>query len=235
MQRLFAKRSYELEHLDTGDYTAEEYEGCLSELRRINRWLGDERALRRSLIAEWRRTKPFEFSALDVGAGSGELLREAARAAQEMKARARFVGVELNARAAQSIAEESRAFDEISALRGDAFRLPFGDASFDYVFCSLFLHHFREHEIIKLLREFARVARRKIFIIDLRRSAVAYFLYTTLARILLHNRLVREDGALSIRRSFRADELRDLARQAELKEINVRPSFPFRLILEAKR
>jgi len=109
----------------------------------------------------------------------------------------------LNARSARSIAEESREFEEINALRGDAFRLPFADESFDYVMCSLFTHHFRDDNVVKLLREFARVARRKIFVIDLHRHALAYFLYTTLGRIILHNRLTREDGALSILRSFR--------------------------------
>jgi hypothetical protein len=37
----FRERSLELEHLDKGDYTAEEYEGCIVELQRVNRWLGD--------------------------------------------------------------------------------------------------------------------------------------------------------------------------------------------------
>jgi hypothetical protein len=32
--------------LDKGDYTAEEYEGCISELQLVNRWLGDASALR---------------------------------------------------------------------------------------------------------------------------------------------------------------------------------------------
>ena len=48
----FQKRSHELEHLDKGDYTPEEYEGCLVELRRINAWLGDTRALSQTLLAE---------------------------------------------------------------------------------------------------------------------------------------------------------------------------------------
>ena len=41
----FRQRSLELEHLDKGDYTAEEYEGCIVELQRVNRWLGDASAL----------------------------------------------------------------------------------------------------------------------------------------------------------------------------------------------
>ncbi|HEY9282095.1 MAG TPA: hypothetical protein VIP46_01455, partial [Pyrinomonadaceae bacterium] len=71
----FRERSYEPERLDTGDYTAREYEACLVELRRVNRWLGDAHALKRSLVPELRRAGVKEFSLLDVGAGSGELLR----------------------------------------------------------------------------------------------------------------------------------------------------------------
>src|SRR5215218_9046719 len=80
---IFRQRSYELEHLDKGDYTPEEYEGCLAELRRINRVLGDARALRRSLLAEVEREGLKSFSVLDVGAGSGELLRTIALWARE--------------------------------------------------------------------------------------------------------------------------------------------------------
>ena len=44
--RRFRQRSFELEHLDKGDYSPEEYETCMVELRRVNRWLGDVSALR---------------------------------------------------------------------------------------------------------------------------------------------------------------------------------------------
>src|SRR5215212_1267503 len=79
----FRERSSELEHLDKGDYTPEEYEGCLAELRRVNRVLGDARALRRSLLREVAREGLKSFSVLDVGAGSGELLRTIASWARE--------------------------------------------------------------------------------------------------------------------------------------------------------
>ena len=41
MLNKFKQRSYELERIDKGDYTPEEYEGCIVELQRVNRWLGD--------------------------------------------------------------------------------------------------------------------------------------------------------------------------------------------------
>ncbi|HEY1403187.1 MAG TPA: methyltransferase domain-containing protein [Pyrinomonadaceae bacterium] len=229
----FRQRSYELEHLDKGDYTPEEYEGCLIELRRINEWLGDARALRASLVPEVERAGLRSFSLLDVGAGSGELLRVAAREARGRGWRARLVGLELNGRSARAILEESRGFAEIGAVRGDAFHLPFADDAFDYVVCSLFTHHFRDEGVVEILREFKRVARRRLFVIDLHRHAVAYFLYTTAGPLFLRNRLIREDGALSIRRSFRVPELRRLAEQAQLANVEVRRRFPFRLVLSA--
>ncbi len=230
-----SSRSYELEHLDKGDYTPEEYEGCLVELRRINEWLGDASALRRSLFSEIAREGLKSFSLLDVGAGSGYLLRVAAREARARGLKASLTGLELDARAARAIVEESLGLPEISSVRGDALHLPFADGSFDYVACSLFTHHFKDDGVVAVLREMARVARRRVFVIDLHRHALAYFLYTTVGKIFLHNRLIREDGALSIRRGFRPGELRELARRADLKEIDVRRRFPFRLVLSARK
>ncbi len=231
----FRQRSYELEHLDKGDYTPAEYEGCLVELRLINEWLGDARALKRSLLAEIKRAGLQEFSVLDVGAGSGELLRVAAAEARRRGWRARLVGVELNERSAQAINEESSAYAEIAAVRADAFHLPFADDAFDYVICSLFTHHFRDEAVVRIMREFARVARRRVFVIDLHRHRVAYYFYTTIARLFLHNRLIRADGALSILRSFKPAELRRLAAEAELQRIEVQRRFPYRLVLSGSK
>jgi ubiquinone/menaquinone biosynthesis C-methylase UbiE len=231
MFQRFRQRSLELERLDRGDYTPEEYEGCLVELRRVNRWLGDASALRRTALRELGREGAREFSLLDVGAGSGELLRVVARWARARGSKARLVGVELNTRSARSILEESREFGEISAVRADALRLPFGDDAFDYAVCSLFTHHFRDEAVVAVLREMTRVARRRVYVIDLHRHALAYFLYATAGRLLLRSPLVREDGALSILRSFLPEELRRLGERAGLSGAKVERRFPYRLVL----
>ncbi|HKR02337.1 MAG TPA: methyltransferase domain-containing protein [Pyrinomonadaceae bacterium] len=231
----FRKRSYELEHLDKGDYTPEEYEGCLVELRRINRFLGDTRALRRSLLLDVESSQLKSFSVLDVGAGSGELLRTTARWAKETGRRALLVGLELNARSARAITEESQGFGRIDAVRGDALNLPFADNCFDYAICSLFTHHFKDEQVVAVLNELGRVAERRIFVIDLHRHPLAYYLYTTIGRLFLHNRLIREDGALSILRGFRPEELMKLAARAGLNRFGVERRFPFRLVLSASK
>ncbi|HMG75640.1 MAG TPA: methyltransferase domain-containing protein [Pyrinomonadaceae bacterium] len=229
----FRQRSYELENIDKGTYTPAEYEGCIVELQRVNEWLGDAKALRGSLLKEIERQGLRSFSILDVGAGSGELLRVAAQWARDTDRSASLVGLELNKRSAQAIIEESADFPEISSVQGSGLMLPFPDAAVDYVISSLTLHHFDEEGAVDLLREMGRVARRRIFVIDLHRNPMAYFFYTTLGHLFLHNRLIREDGALSILKSFTPDELKKLGQQAGLKNIAVEKHFPSRLVLIA--
>jgi ubiquinone/menaquinone biosynthesis C-methylase UbiE len=229
----FKRRCYELEDIDTGNYTPEEYEDCISELQLVNRWMGDAHALKQTLLRDVEQNALQQFSILDVGAGSGELLRVAATWARSTGRGFRGVGLELNERSAQTILEESKEFPEIASVRGDALRLPFGTKEFDYVMCSLFTHHFVDEQVVHILREMSRVARRHIFVIDLHRDPVPYFFYTTLAKLVLKNRLIRHDGALSILRSFKADELLHLGKAAGLRNAAVEHHFPARLVLTA--
>ena len=229
----FRQRSLEPENLDKGSYTPEEYEGCLVELRRINEWLGDANALRDSLLKEIERQDLRSFSVLDVGAGSGELLRVAAGWARETDRKAWLLGLELNARSARAILDESGKFPELCSVRASGFQLPFRDRAFDFVIQSLTLHHFDDAGAAKILREMARVAARGIFVIDLHRNPVAYFFYTTIGHLFLHNRLIREDGALSILKSWKVEELQALATGAGLTHVKVEKHFPSRLVLSS--
>jgi ubiquinone/menaquinone biosynthesis C-methylase UbiE len=229
----FKQRSHRLEYIDTGNYTDAEYEGCISELQFVNRWMGDAHSLKATLLREIESQSLASFSILDIGAGSGELLRVAAMWARQNDRHLSAVGLELNESMAESMLKESEQFDEISAVRGDALRLPFGDAEFDYVMCSLFTHHLLDEQVVHVLHEMSRVARRRLFVIDLHRHPVAYFLYTTVGKLVLHNRLVRHDGALSILRGFKRDELLKLAQRAGLRDIRVERHFPYRLVLSA--
>ena len=128
----FKHRSYDLERLDTGDYTAAEYARWHREMWFIHRIFGEMRALRGSLFKAIEGNGKVSVSILDVGAGSGELLFELGKWTADRNAF--LVGAEINAEAAASIRDV-----KINAVRCDALRLPFADASFDFVFCTLFL------------------------------------------------------------------------------------------------
>ena len=231
---MFERRSLKLERIDTGDYTPQEYERFLREIRFINRVLGDSRALQKTLLRDIERENLPEFSVLDVGAGSGELLREIGGFARKQNRKARLCGLELNERSAEAILRESKNFEEIKSVQANALNLPFADKTFDYVISSLFTHHLSDENIIKTLTEMKRVTRRKIFIIDLHRHKMAYALYKIFCALFGISPLVREDGSLSILRSFKPDELRVLAERANLENISVERYFPFRLVLSGR-
>src|SRR5262245_29078827 len=112
----FKRRSYELEYIDVGDYTPAEYEGCIVELQRVNRWLGDAHTLKRTFFKHLILQATPEFSVLDVGAGSGELLRVTVRWSRESSRCCHAVGLELNERSAKAIREESSSCPEIKAV-----------------------------------------------------------------------------------------------------------------------
>ncbi len=217
----FKQRSHELERLDTGDYTEAEYRRWQTEMRFVHRLLGETRALRNTLFRDLGDGEK-RVSILDVGAGSGELL---AQIGKWFDGRASLFGVEINETAAKSIKNNG-----ITAVRADAMALPFETDSFDTAFCTLFLHHLGDDDAVKLLGEMARVSRRRIYAVDLNRDAGAYYLYKTFGRLFLQ-RLTLEDGALSILRSFTADELKMLAERACLKDVRVERSRVNRLIL----
>ena len=226
----FAHRSYELERLDTGDYTPEEYARWLQEAKLINRWLGDARALRLTLDNEPWIADAKRVSILDVGAGSGELLKLAKEFLDPKDVC--LVGAEMSFPAARTIAERSAEFG-VKAVQCNGLRLPFSDDSFDVVMCSLVLHHLGDADARKLIAEMSRVARKLSVVIDLNRDPLAYYLYRTFAPLFLQQ-LTVEDGSLSILRSFRADELRQLAEDAGLGDAVIRRA-AFRLIFSCPK
>ena len=228
---MFTTRSLKLERIDTGDYTPEEYDRFLYDIRLVNRFAGDRRALQKTLLKEIASENLPEFSVLDIGAGSGELLRDVGKFARKQKRSAKLFGLELNARSANAILEESKNYDEIKSIQANALTLPFADKTFDYAISSLFTHHLTDEQIIKTLQEIKRVVRRKIFIIDLHRHRSAYFFYKIFCIAFRISPLVRHDGSLSILRSFKPEELIELSQKAGLENISVRKIFPFRLVL----
>lgn len=229
---VFKTRATKPERIDTGDYTPEEYERFLKEIGFINQRLGDRSALEKTLLAEIERAGLREFSVLDVGAGSGELLGVIAEFARRDNRAATLVGLDMNELAVKEIAAESARYSEIRPVRGDALRLPFADDTFDYAICSLFTHHLTNEQIANVLPEMARVAQRGILVIDLERSVKAWFLYQLFCAAFRISPLVRQDGSLSIRKGFRSEEMRELAHASGLRNNSVEKHAPYRVVMK---
>jgi SAM-dependent methyltransferase len=196
-------------------------QASLRDLVHYGRYLGGHRVLR-SLLRRLTR-KDEEFSLLDVGAASGNN----AAIIQSFRRGARVTSLDYRF--------EHLARAPYPKVAGDAFRLPFRDGSFDFVFCSLFLHHFEDDSIVELLKSFGAIARRSVVVIDLERGPGAYY-FTPLTRWLFHwNRITMHDAPASVEAAFKKVELESLARRAGFTEVEVRRHRPWaRLSLVGK-
>jgi SAM-dependent methyltransferase len=231
---MFEVRESRPERIDTGDYTEQEYKTFLREIRFINRWIGDRWALEKSLLKTIGEMDLAKFSVLDVGAGSGELLKEIALFARGRKSKAFLAGLDLNELSAESIRDEGRRYSEITAVRGDALNLPFADDAFDFAICSLFTHHFTDDGVAEIMREMKRVSRRGIFVIDLHRERGAYRMFQLFCIVFRISRLVREDGLLSIQKGFQPGELLQIASRAGIQNAEAKTVAPARVVISGR-
>lgn len=224
---MIGRRRYDRERLDRTRFDEKELLRTLDDMAAVNRWLGGFRALRRHL--EDLRDIP-DLRLLDVGTGDGAALRHLRRWAPPGW---RFTGVEIRPQIAR--VARRRSPGSVAVVGGDALSLPFRDGAFDVATCTLTLHHFEEVRALAVVREMARVARRRVLINDLERSLPNLLGALVLAATAWRSSpLTRHDGPLSVRRSFTRGELLAVGRVAGLRGAHVRRRFPFRLVLQGR-
>jgi hypothetical protein len=214
---MFAERLIRPELLDHAE--PEEARRNLADLVRINERFGGHGVLQRILERTVPRDEPFTM--LDVGAASGDT----ALTVRRLFPLARVFSLDchvVNLTAAPQ-----------PKILADAFRLPFGEGSFDYVYTSLFLHHFPDEQVVQLLASFYKVARRGLLVNDLERQVLPFIFLPATKYIFGWQRITLHDGPISVRAAFRKHEMEDLARRAGIGNARVevhRPAFRISMI-----
>ena len=174
--------------------------------------------------------EPASVTLLDLGSGSGDIPRDL----RDLFASHGVAGVAITLdRDPTAVALARRAGSTV--VRGDALRLPLADGSIDLVTTIKMAHHFSGAELSGLIAEMARVARRRVIVLDIRRHWLAYWGFIAWSRLWTRNRLVRADGPLSVLRGFTAAEL--MAATAALPGFawSVRSYAGFQLALVGRR
>ncbi|MEM8696311.1 MAG: methyltransferase domain-containing protein [Pseudomonadota bacterium] len=225
------QRTIAEEQMDAPGLAPEIYAAVLADLEKANRWTFSARPTLNFLA---RSTRGLDsFSLIDIGYGEGGMLRAIARWAEKRGIAARLTGIDLNPKS-QTAAKVATPSDmRIDYRTGD-----YADCEpCDFMISNLVAHHMSHDQLIAFLRHMESTARRGWLINDLHRHGFAHFGYPLLARLMGWHRMVREDGQLSIARSYRPDEWMPL-----LEEAGIAPStaqvvrrFPFRLCVERLR
>jgi ubiquinone/menaquinone biosynthesis C-methylase UbiE len=230
---LTPKRIYEEELLDAGEGTDEDVARSLSDLRRVNRFLGGRRVILRALSSHLNRAGLEKVSLLDVGTGSADMPMAVAEHFRVCGIDTFIAAVDISERNLRVSRAQLGVSSEIHLVRADSLRLPFAARSFDFVTASLFLHHFSDDDVVRVLADLGRIARRAVIVNDLIRNLVPYYFTRIAGPILAASFLTRNDGPVSVLRGFTRDEMTDLARRAGLRVREARRMFPYRLLMVA--
>jgi SAM-dependent methyltransferase len=220
------------ELLDEPNHNIGQLEISLRHVAQVNHWLGGTRA-----IVGWvaRTLGAAGGSVLDLATGNAEVPVALARWARRRRVPLALRATDVHPQMLELARRNSAPFPEITVEAADALDLPYADGSFTVAVMTLALHHFEGANLLRALREAARVSRRGILVSELERGWPNYLGAHLLAKTWWRrDPLTRHDGPLSVLRSFTRDELLALAQSAGLPEPRVSRHFFFRLMLEAE-
>lgn len=226
-----AARAHCNEQMDDPALDPAIYERVLHDLARVNRWT---LAARPTLSFLDRTVGGLRsFNLLDVGFGQGDMLRRIAAWARRRDIAAQLVGIDLNARSAAPARARTPANLPITYRIGDYRDL---QGPFDVAISSLVAHHMTAQELGDFIRYMEARCTHGWLINDLHRHRVAHVGYPLLARMMGVHRIVREDGTISIARSFTPAEWRSILADAGVPAGAARivRRFPFRLCVERR-
>lgn len=204
----------------------------LEDLRAVNARWGGANALLGHLSARIRALGAPSVRILDVGAGSGDVAGRLQRALRDHGLRAEVVAIDLqwrHLRAGRSMVPDPA----VAAVAGDAFRLPFGDASLDFAVSTLFFHHFSPEENRGLLAEMTRVARHGVALLDLRRHRAPALFVSLAGPWLFRSPVSVHDGLASVHQAYTVSEALAIARTAAPRA-RARRVFPFRWLVTSE-
>jgi SAM-dependent methyltransferase len=192
------RRSQEAELMDAEDISEADLAQTYREIRKVHRWVGNTGAVFHRLRKESKRIEAGgrRPRVLDIGCGQGALLVEI-----HEKLGLEVVGVDLKPAPPDA---------PVQIYCGDAVADPLPEA--EIAICLATAHHLSEEQLEEMIRNVARSCRRLI-LLDMVRHPVPHMLFRLfVAPFLKHINAV--DGAISIRRSFTAAEMRAIVDRA---------------------
>jgi len=225
---MFDPRAERLEILDGTLYDERFAERCYRFMSRVNRFLGGARVVRRFLEEEVAAAPGRPLRVLDIGAGACDIPLAVARWARRRGLDLAITCLEPAPLAAR-IARRNLARAGLSGLRlleEDVFAHQ-PSRPYDCAIGSMFFHHLRDDEIVRLVEHLRRIVRRSVLLNDLRRTALHFAGAVLLTALACPG--LRHDALVSIRRGFRVADLQRTLGRIHAGSLRVENAWLFRI------
>ena len=209
-------RSSEMEIMD--DFTIEGalFRDTLDKLEIINRFLGGNSVTINGLKNLLKNQSKYKtITIVDLGCGNGDILRDVAKFGRKNNYSFNLIGIDANLAAIEYAKELSKEYSELSFKTIDILSKDFKKQSYDVVLCTLFLHHFKNEELISFLKTTTNKATIGVVVNDLHRHKLAYYLFKIIGSF-IKNKMVRQDGLTSVLRAFKRKDLENIAKEIKV-------------------
>ena len=211
-----SNRSSETEIMDDFTMKGVLFRDTLDKLEIINRLFGGNKVTIKGLKELLKnKSKNKIITIVDLGCGHGDILRDIAKFGRKNNYTFRLIGIDANIAAIDYAKELSCEYSELSFKAIDIFSDDFKKQSYDIVLCTLFLHHFKNNELISFLKMTIERATIGVVVNDLHRHKLAYYLFKLIG-LFVKNKMIREDGLTSILRAFKKKDLENISKQIKV-------------------
>ena len=211
-----SRRSSATEMMDDFTLEGDMFRDTLDKLEAINRLLGGNSVTIKGLKKLLKtQSKSKVIKILDLGCGNGDILRDVAKFGRNNNYRFKLMGIDANYAAIEYAKELSKNYPELSFETIDIFSEGFKEQTYDIILCTLFLHHFKNEELISFLKPTVQKATIGVVVNDLHRHRLAYYLFKFIG-LFIKNKMVREDGLTSVLRAFKRKDLEAISRQVQV-------------------
>ena len=227
-------RSSEIEMMDDFAIEGVVFRDTLDKLEIINRFLGGNKLTIHGLkkLLE-NQSKNKTITIVDLGCGHGDILRDVAEFGRKKNYSFKLIGIDANFAAIEYARELSKEYSELSFEMIDIFSEDFKKQSYDIVLCTLFLHHFKNEELISFLKSTIKKVTIGVVINDLHRHKLAYYLFKLIG-FFIKNKMIREDGLISILRAFKRKDLENISIQMKV-QFSIQWKWAFRYLWVLKK
>lgn len=202
---------------------------ALDDIARINQLLGGNSVTLdgvKTLIKDLPQDKTITI--MDFGCGSGDMLRMLADFGAKNKINFELIGIDANEATIRHAEKCSVDYHNISYLAEDIFLYNFSKYKIDIALITLTLHHFKNEEILKIMKVILDLVRKGIVVNDLQRSKLAYRLFQIIIFVFRLEKMTANDGLISILRGFKKEDLEKFSKDLGLKKYSIKWKWAFR-------
>ncbi len=226
-------RTYEAEIMDDFSIDGEVLYDALDKLATINRLLGGNRITINGLKTLLRnQPQDRQVVIVDLGCGGGDILRAISNFGKKEGYNFQLIGIDANNNTLEYASKLSSGFENIEFRYVDVFSDEFNGLEYDIAITTLFLHHFEDPQLLRLMEHLLKTAKLGIVVNDLHRHRLAYYLFKLIS-IPIKNKMIVQDGLTSVLRGFKRKELERISQQLNARfQLKWKWAFRYQWILK---